>query len=153
MNNLYGVIDSFSGRYRFLSNFYSCEITYKGITYPSSEHAYQAQKCADEGAKHHIVTLTPGQSKRFTKLPAVCIVSDWSKPKKLAEMYGILKVKFSIPELEELLMSTYPNILVEGNTWGDTFWGVCDGVGSNHLGRMLESIRSTKVDPIEGVGR
>jgi predicted NAD-dependent protein-ADP-ribosyltransferase YbiA (DUF1768 family) len=29
---------------RWLSNFYPCTIEYEGITYPSSEHAYQAAK-------------------------------------------------------------------------------------------------------------
>ena len=31
--------------------------------------------------------------------------------------------------------------LVEGNTWGDKVWGVCDGVGENNLGKTLMRIR------------
>ena len=31
--------------------------------------------------------------------------------------------------------------LVEGNTWGDRFWGVCGGVGLNWLGRLLMQVR------------
>ena len=40
-------IDSFSGEYDFLSNFYSQEITYDGIKYPTNEHAFQAAKTLD----------------------------------------------------------------------------------------------------------
>jgi hypothetical protein len=32
-------------------------------------------------------------------------------------------------------------ILIEGNTWGDTFWGVCNGVGENNLGKTLMNVR------------
>ena len=36
------VIDSFSGEYDFLSNFYNCPVEYEGITYLNSEAAFQA---------------------------------------------------------------------------------------------------------------
>src|SRR5207247_1025063 len=35
-------IDSFSGPYRFLSNFWPAEVEFEGIAYPSVEHAYQS---------------------------------------------------------------------------------------------------------------
>ena len=31
--------------------------------------------------------------------------------------------------------------LIEGNTWNDTYWGVCNGVGKNTLGQLLMKIR------------
>ena len=37
-------INSFRGRYVFMSNFYPCKIEHKGITYPSVEHYYVALK-------------------------------------------------------------------------------------------------------------
>lgn len=37
-------IGSFEGVYEFLSNFYQEPVKYKGHTYNSSEHAFQAQK-------------------------------------------------------------------------------------------------------------
>ena len=43
----YEVINEFQGKYRFLSNFYPCDIVYEGIQYPSTEHAYQAAKTLD----------------------------------------------------------------------------------------------------------
>lgn len=31
--------------------------------------------------------------------------------------------------------------IVEENSWRDTYWGVCKGVGENHLGKILMKIR------------
>ena len=42
------MIDKFDGEYRFLSNFYVCQVTYNDITYNSSEHAYQAAKATNK---------------------------------------------------------------------------------------------------------
>ena len=42
-------------------------------------------------------------------------------------------------------MTTYAGgyaILVEGNSWGDEFWGVCEGRGENRLGCLLMDVRS-----------
>lgn len=42
-----GVIDRFSGEYRFLSNFYLAEVELDGEVYPTVEHAFQAAKSPD----------------------------------------------------------------------------------------------------------
>jgi predicted NAD-dependent protein-ADP-ribosyltransferase YbiA (DUF1768 family) len=44
--------------------------------------------------------------------------------------------------MREMLLLTGDCELVEGNTWGDKFWGVCDGEGENHLGKLLMKIRA-----------
>jgi predicted NAD-dependent protein-ADP-ribosyltransferase YbiA (DUF1768 family) len=31
--------------------------------------------------------------------------------------------------------------LIEGNTWGDKFWGQVKGEGANYLGRLLMKVR------------
>ena len=41
------------------------------------------------------------------------------------------------PQLAVMLMATGDEELVEGNTWGDRTWGVCDGVGQNRPGKIL----------------
>ena len=40
------------------------------------------------------------------------------------------------PHLIEMLLQTGDEELVEGNKWGDRFWGVCKGKGENHLGKI-----------------
>lgn len=65
---------------------------------------------------------------------------DWDTY-RFVVMRLLLYRKFSDPRLGQLLLSTYPHELVEGNDWNDTFWGVCRGRGENHLGKMLMEIR------------
>ena len=53
----------------------------------------------------------------------------------------LLWIKFSIPELRTKLLETDDAELIEGNTWGDTYWGTCSGIGQNHLGKLLMKTR------------
>ena len=39
-------------------------------------------------------------------------------------------------------------VKIEGNTWNDTFWGVCNGQGQNWLGKILMLVRSELNKPI-----
>ena len=140
-------IDSFSGKYRFLSNFFPCEITYEGITYPSVEHAFQAAKSLDLKERKSISELkTPGQAKKYGK--QVNLRQEWEKI-KFDVMETLVRQKFSTTELKEKLLKTGKADLEEGNTWGDTTWGVYNGIGDNHLGKILMKIRGTITTPAE----
>jgi len=133
------MIKSFTGEYRFLSNFYPAVVVLDGKEYPTVEHAYQAAKTADEAEREKIrLAASPVQAKRLGKV--VSLRSDWDAV-KLQIMEDLLRQKFSIPHLKDKLLSTGDKELVEGNWWGDTFWGVYEGEGENHLGRLLMKIR------------
>lgn len=135
------MITKFRKEYFFLSNFYPCTITYKGITYFTSEAAYQAQKTLDERERIRISEL-PDPKVAKEEGQKLNIRPDWDNV-KLDEMYNICKEKFTQnPELADLLMKTGDEEIVEGNDWDDTFWGVCNGVGLNYLGKTLMKIRS-----------
>ena len=56
-------------------------------------------------------------------------------------MLSGLRIKFKNPELRSLLLATGNEELVEGNWWRDTYWGVCEGVGQNKLGKLLMQVR------------
>lgn len=132
-------IDSFEGRYRFLSNFWMCELDYDGMIYPSSEHAYQAAKTTDITTRQKIASLsTAYDAKKAGK--SVRIRPDWDEV-KLDLMLQIVRAKFAVPEMASKLLGTGDAALIEGNWWGDTFWGKCGGVGENHLGQILERVR------------
>ena len=45
------------------------------------------------------------------------------------------------PELRDALLATGNSLLIEGNTWGDYFWGKVNGHGENHLGLILMDVR------------
>lgn len=133
-----GVIAGFRGDYRWLSNFERCEILYKGIIYKSSEAAYQAQKTTNIKARYIFSKLDARESKTLGKI--INIRPDWDDV-KLEVMEEICRIKFNLPQFKAKLIDTGEMEILESNHWGDKFWGVCDGVGENHLGKIIMKIR------------
>ena len=136
------MISSFRDEYFFLSNFYPVEIKLDGIVYPNAETAFQAQKTLDvEERRKFSMLKNPVQAKRLGR--KVKLRDDWEEV-KLDIMTEIVSQKFlQHPHLIEMLLQTGDEELVEGNKWGDRFWGVCKGKGKNHLGKILMKIRDT----------
>lgn len=60
-------IDSFNGKYRFLSNFYPVKVKLDGVTYDSVEHAYQAAKTIDKEERAKFIGITAGAIKKIRK--------------------------------------------------------------------------------------
>lgn len=132
-------IESFSGRFGFLSNFSPAEVALDGIVYPTVEHAYQAAKTMSRVQRELIHDAkTPGNAKRFGR--DVTLREDWEFV-KVDVMRDLLRQKFADTYRGNMLLSTGGALLVEGNHWNDRFWGVCKGVGQNWLGRLLMEIR------------
>jgi ribA/ribD-fused uncharacterized protein len=134
-------IRAFKGKYAFLSNFYPCSVMLDGHIYPSVEHAYQAAKYhPSQRAQLRDKTLTSAWAKRLGRkapLPA-----DW-ETQKVGVMRQLIAEKFVIgTRLATELLLTGDRPLIEGNTWGDTYWGVCRGEGQNVLGKLLEERRA-----------
>lgn len=130
-------IDEFRGKYFFLSNFYNCKVIYNGVEYENNESAFQAQK--QPNIAHTFSHLNPSQAK--SKGRKVTLRHDWEKVKD-SIMFEICYNKFSKnEELKEKLLLTGDAELIEGNTWNDTYWGVCKGRGKNKLGKILMKIR------------
>jgi len=140
------LINSFRDEYFFLSNFYPVAIWNAGIRYPSAEHAYQAAKTTKFEERRAIASLPkPAQAKRMGR--KVTLRPDWDSV-KLAVMKRIVARKFSIPSLAKRLVATFPAELWEGNGWGDRYWGVCNGVGANHLGKILMEVRRELMEAV-----
>jgi len=136
------VIDSFRGKFRFLSNFYPSEVEYEGVKFPTVEHAFQAAKSLDAKTRRKFVSLeTPGDAKRYGN--DITLRNDWEAV-KVPIMEQLLRQKFKDGDLKKRLAATGTQELIEGNTWNDRFWGVCDGVGQNNLGKLLMKIRDGK---------
>lgn len=132
-------ITRFREEYFFLSNFYPVEISMGEEIYPTLEHAYQASKTLDENERLSIqYQPTPGKAKRASA--ELTVRKDWDSI-KVHIMRNLLEQKFSKPSLKKMLLETGDEEIVEGNTWGDTFWGVCKGKGKNVLGKLLMEIR------------
>lgn len=163
-------IEKFQGTY--LSNFYSVPVIYDEVSYPSVEHAYQGLKFSKEALQglsqeqknelEEILkqkgyarkvedfstiftdsTIPSGVTKVVaTKLKEWGFVrKDWDDV-RIEIMINLLIQKFNVPELRERLKNTGGMYLIEGNTWEDTLWGICEGTGKNMLGRIMMNIRS-----------
>ena len=132
-------IGPFTGEFRFLSNFFPIAVEYETIRYPTAEHAFQAAKTVDRALRERIrVCPTASAAKRSGR--SLVLRPDWEQV-KLTVMAQILRAKFRHPVLQAQLLRTHPRPLVEVNTWGDRFWGVCHGTGENHLGQLLMALR------------
>ena len=134
---LENAIKEFRGEYSFLSNFHTCTIEYQGYTYQNVESAFQAQK--DLTRRSEFESLNSTMAKRLGR--KVNLRSDWETV-KVGIMKELVKCKFDQhQELKEQLLNTGDRLLIEGNTWNDTFWGVCNGKGKNTLGNILMELR------------
>ena len=135
-------IESFSGRYRFLSNFYPSPVTYDNKLYPTVEHAYQAAKTVDTIVREHIRNLpTPAQAKQFAK-KKITVRQSWGFEKQNIMRDLVIQKFRTHRDLLEKLLATGSEELIEGNTWGDQYWGECPvGEGKNNLGKILMEAR------------
>ena len=138
------VIDQFREKFHWLSNFYNCPVPFEGLTFSNSEAAFQAAKSLDMKERVKFVDLAAGQSKRLGR--RVELRSDWEEV-KIDIMRQVLKSKFTQnPELKAKLIATGDAELIEGNKHRDRYWGVCGGVGQNHLGKLLMEVRAELVN-------
>ena len=139
----------------FLSNFYPCHIVLDGTQYPSVEHAFQAAKAKIDDKITYInsegktATMTardcirsvrtPGMAKRLGR--EIKLRPGWDDM-KLEVMESLVRQKFTNDwYLAEQLLKTGNAKLIEGNWWGDTYWGVYMGNGENNLGKILMRVR------------
>lgn len=183
------VITRFEGFYAYLSNFSPSVVEMYGEQFPTCEHAFQAAKWPPvlNDTSRSLINAqmrervrrapTPGIAKRLghTRLPL--IRADWDEF-RLEAMLVLIRRKFGLVPMTsstatadahkrgETLLGTGEQTLVEGNTWGDDFWGaIWQGragvpsdatvwateahgdlalVGQNELGRTLMKVRGER---------
>jgi ribA/ribD-fused uncharacterized protein len=143
-----GEIRGFFGPYRFLSNFYilSEGVTFEDLTYPSTEHAYQAAKWPHD-QRSQFLGVTAGQSKHLGKAAPKLNVKKWNK-NKVELMRSLVFQKFERNlQLRKKLLLMEGYILDERNSWGDVFWGTNErGEGENNLGKILMGVRDKFIE-------
>lgn len=135
----------FRGEYAFLSNMYDrpvrMQVGGQVLEFACAEAAFQAHK--DPSRAREFVGLDGRTAKSLGR--KVDLPADWDT-RRLHVMDTVVRAKFSDPDMARALLDTGGDPIVEENSWGDTFWGVCDGVGENRLGEILMKIRAELAD-------
>jgi predicted NAD-dependent protein-ADP-ribosyltransferase YbiA (DUF1768 family)/hypoxanthine phosphoribosyltransferase len=162
-----------------LSNFAPVNVSYQGERFNSVEHGYQAMKfrsgvweqVTDRDiklinrrlspedqihSKDDIPSLFSGQRLSASGSKSVAnyfrrrgfVRDDWDEI-KVGIMTDLLIQKFADESFYSELQATGDKYLIEGNTWGDTFWGESGGRGRNFLGRILMQIRKHRIDELK----
>jgi ribA/ribD-fused uncharacterized protein len=112
------------------------------VLFATGEHAFQAAKARNR-VEHERIRLapTPLEAKRSRR--RVALPADWNHQRTHA-MLAVVRAKFAVPELGELLLSTGDRILAEDSPY-DPVWGCRDRsggyTGQNLLGRALMRVR------------
>lgn len=137
----------FRNEFYFLSNMYPCniELNIKGKVYKftCAESAFQA--CKDVSNIERFIGLNGFEAKKLGRTQNLVrgwgSIESWNK-NRIKVMKHILIKKFTQnPNLMEMLKSIDVEI-IEENCWNDRFWGVCNGIGSNNLGKLLNEIKN-----------
>lgn len=154
----------FDGENAYLSNFYKCEVPIKleiedgdairtyFFMFSSSEAAFQGFKLfsdVDHPTKSELAEFTkyteytPSKSKAMGRRQRPSFnVNYWNRVRN-SVMEKILVAKFTHnKDLGEKLCKTGSVYIEETNDWNDKYWGVCDGVGENTLGKLLMKVRA-----------
>lgn len=153
------VVSRFEGDHFYLSNFYEAPTIFaspvlapeeKGLTFQTGEAAFQAAKFhamdpLDNIARmNYVVSVanapTPSKAKYFGRSVKID-TEKWDSIKVECMREVVFRKFFQHPELRAQLVATDDAMLVEGNTWGDTYWGRVDGKGYNKLGVILMEVR------------
>ena len=130
--------------YGCFSNFSDHAITVDGVTWPTTEHYFQAMKFPHDPKRQGRIRKTsdPGQSKRIAWESGAEIVKHWDS-KRDEVMLTALRAKFTQhADLQAILLGTGDETLVE-HTNKDRYWGDGgDGSGENKLGQLLMRVRA-----------
>jgi len=124
------------------SNFSAFMIHWKGKLYPTSEHAYHAEKFGDENLKAQIRSaLSAHDALKLAHEHKDKYRTDWDNI-KLNVMKEILRAKASQhPYAMKKLLESGDRELIE-DSWRDPYWGWGPNKdGENHLGKLWMELR------------
>lgn len=130
----------FSDDYIWLSNFYPSPVEMDGLLFVTVENAFQAAKTLDPATRALLCDCGPEEAKM--RGMGLALRADWEQV-KIGILDSLLAEKFAIPALRRRLLATGTTEIVNRNVFGDTFWGVCRGLGRNELGLALMRVRAT----------
>ena len=154
-------VTAFNGKNNPLSNLYGCQLNVFGMTFTSSEQAYQyakAMRCGDvpkEEAIRECRTAMDAMYLGKTVMEPEAFVSQ-----RIEVMTEVLQCKVDqVPEFKDILMKSVPDTIFVESTY-EEFWGsglnyegtihtdIQQWSGQNHAGKILCEIANTvRPDP------
>ncbi|MCD8237098.1 MAG: NADAR domain-containing protein [Prevotellaceae bacterium] len=138
-------IDRFKGEDDFLSNRFACQFVWQGLRYGNAEAAFQSSKCADK--RERKVFSNCSADKATLNGREIVPYTGW-KNECLSIIESVLTAKFEQnPSLMKRLIETDNRLLINGNSKGETYWGVdlYTWEGENMLGKLLMKIRDKEI--------
>jgi ribA/ribD-fused uncharacterized protein len=133
--------------YGCFSNFSPHPIQCLGLDWLTVEHYYQAQKFVNTQDQEIIELIrqakTPKAAAALGRDPRRQIRLDWENVKQQVMREGVFIKFLTYPEIQEILLNTGEELIVEKSTT-DYYWGCGqDGTGLNQLGKILMEVRET----------
>jgi len=125
-----------------LSNFSAFTLEWKGNLWPTSEHAYQAEKFDDENIKEELRTArSVDDAYKIAQEYSSLKRSDWDEI-KVSTMKKIFKAKLEQhPVIGELLLASGDRVLIKDSRL-DAYWGWGpDKDGENIMGKLWMEVR------------
>ncbi|HJT59621.1 MAG TPA: NADAR family protein [Ktedonobacteraceae bacterium] len=138
--------------YGCFSNFSRHSFELDGITWLTSEHYFQAQKFAGTPYAEEIrQAVSPKQAAAMGRSRRFPLRSDWEQVKDEVMKRAVLRKFETHTEIQEVLLSTGDELLVE-NAPEDYYWGCGkDGSGKNKLGQILMEVRAILRQPTRAI--
>ena len=139
--------------YKWLSTFNKGEpFNYEGLTYPTVEHAFHAQKVTDDKKEKYQKLFTSSEiepneakkmgGKKYFEENNFTLRNDWDNV-KLNIMEEIIREYYlNNPDMLKKLKQTGTKELVHTGFRIDDYWGVKKGEGKNYHGKILMKIRN-----------
>ncbi|MBX4215712.1 NADAR family protein [Candidatus Parcubacteria bacterium] len=125
------------------SNFSSFAIEWKGKLWPTSEHAYQAERFDDTATKEIVRAMRSAhEAFKYAQANKGKQRGDWNEI-KLGVMKEILSEKVRQHSyVKKKLLESSDRTLIE-DSWRDDFWGWGPNKdGKNHLGKLWMEVRA-----------
>lgn len=119
------MINRFAGEWDVLSSFYPAPFMMKDVPghwFPTAEHAFQCGKAVNLFDFQKILHADgPAKAKRLGR--DIPIKPDWDDRRR-EHMLRVIMAKFDSGSVRaQQLIATGTEVLVEGNTWNDVYWG------------------------------
>lgn len=139
-------INFYTPRFYVFNNFSAHAIEFRGVLYPTCEHAYQATKCTDLAGRDAIrMARSPLHAKMLANdIYKAAKDPEWGK-KKVALVEEILRAKLAQhSEARAALAESGDEEIIEDSPT-DYFWGAgADGTGQNKLGKLWMKLRDER---------